>query len=101
AVQLIRTPLEKMQICQLQRLHALDQLPEKRIERLGIRVEIHERQIFPRIHARRHEPILRTIESAYSIEIRRALERAVDSISPTMIWAAEIRRLPCCFRHHR
>ena len=65
---------------------------KKIAQRRGVRVEIHEDEVFPRIDEDRDEAIVCAIEIADALELDHAFEGAVDAIGPAMIRTAELLR---------
>src|SRR5579875_3667769 len=90
AIEIVDAALEKMEIAQLERLYTSGQPTQKIAQRFREIVEVHENKIFPRIHARRHQAILRAIKAADAVKIGRAFQRTVCTVGPAVIRAAKI-----------
>ena len=63
-------------------------------------MEVDEDKILPSFDTHRHEAVLGAIKIANSVEIGRSLQRSVGTVSPAVIWAAEICGVACRFCDH-
>ena len=67
----------------------LRQTPEALFERRRIRIEVYEDEIEPNLDAKRHEREILRAESFDTFDFRRVDERAVKTVSPSVIGAAK------------
>src|ERR1700719_101065 len=60
------------------------------MQRGSVAVEVHENEILPGIYANGHKAVVGAIEIADAVELHHAFERAIDSVSPSMVRAAKL-----------
>src|SRR5271166_219835 len=89
APQRVHAALEEMQMREVERGDAAYQPAEKVGKRSGLRIEIHKDELLPRRDLHGHQTVLGAIEVAHAFKLRSAFQRAVESVAPAVIRAAE------------
>src|ERR1019366_10789483 len=80
AVDIVRFTREVMQLAQSERRNSFYQPAQKLGERRGMRVQIDENKLLPRVHLHRNQSIILAVEILYAFEIRHAFERAIQPV---------------------
>lgn len=90
AVEVVRATLEKTQRIQPQRSDAFNEAGKKMRKRFHLRMQIHEYKILPSFDSDGDESVLSAIKVADAVKVRCSFERAIDTVGPAVIGAAEI-----------
>ena len=81
--------LEEVQGAEIERSNSLHQPAQEIRQGRGFRVEVHEDELLPGLHAHGKQAVLRAIERADALELRRALQRAIEAVAPAVIRTAK------------
>jgi len=91
ALQRVDTTVEEFKFpAELKRCNEFGNFAEKILERTGFAVEIDVDEIFPSVDGDRDESVFGAIEIADAVKFDHTFERAVVTVGPSVIGAAEI-----------
>src|SRR6266851_858867 len=79
----------KLQALKLETLCLPGNLTKICRERLGLQIEIHKDELFPRLAAQRHHTHGAAVEKLDALDVGRADEAAIQRVGPTVILAAQ------------
>src|SRR5215471_12305698 len=88
-VDVVSAALEKMKVADAERSDSLHQTAQEFAQRSRIGIEVNEDKALPGFNTNRQQSVFRTVEVLNALELRHALERAIESIFPAMVGALQ------------
>src|SRR5665811_159303 len=100
AMYVVAPTVEVVQFADAERCNAHHQSAEKLLQRRGLGVEVHEHEALPGFHADGNQSVLSTIEVLHAIELRHALEKAVEAVFPAVVRTLQNLRVTAGLSHN-
>src|SRR5450631_1154066 len=100
AMYVVAPTVEVVQLADAERCNAHHQSAEKLLQGRGLGVEVHEHKALPGFHADGNQSVLRAIQVLHAIELRHALERAVEAVFPAVVRTLQNLRVTTGLSHN-